>query len=497
MKRLSSVIPRYSNQEPFFFQRRGFSLARPALVRFCRELPNVIPIDRALLAKTLWIGRQHFVTSMVDQFEQLTDYGISPQKTFLQSKFYSEAPEVTQALKARKFQVFHDKKPSYPGEYAQTRLKTVTNFWQHMLDRAGSFEDCVIIDEGGLLTSTLPQEVISRKKIGIVEQTNGGLLSPVNHHCLFPRVNVAQSAVKTMLEPILIAETVQQAIDRWHQQGFQPQGENIIGVIGLGVIGRSICDTWLKKGHQVIWYDSQVTDTETHPNLFRVSNIGDVIQNSRIIFGCTGEDCLANTTELLQQLPYDKTFISCSSEDREFYTLLKLAAEQGALTKNPMSTVSVLNARNKKLHVLNGGFPINFYRAPESVPSQDIALTRMLMIGGALQAFQLRRSLSCGGQSINQSQLIQLDPAIQRLAVRCWQPSSSVQQQLPPGLLDKFEDIDWIEHHSSGDMLQATSKSKSPISTQPSKALLFRLPFLNADTPAPESAGGIHRAHLL
>ena len=127
-----------------------------------------------------------------------------------------------------------------------------------------------------------------------------------------------------------------------------------------------------------------------------------------------GEDIFRKAT-WINSLTGPKTLISCSSEDKEFLSLLRLLDWQGYVPdSNPFQTVP-LDLPNCTLRILRGGFHINFDGSPESVQSTDIQMTRGLLLGGILQAAFCERGK---WQALERGEM--LDPAIQQLVVTKW-----------------------------------------------------------------------------
>jgi len=100
---------------------------------------------------------------------------------------------------------------------------------------------------------------------------------------------------------------------------------------------------------------------------------------------------LVQGIDVLDIAKKDKVFVSCSSEDKEFLSLLRVIA-QNSPAVDPMTDVSCVSYSGSKILVLKGGFPINFDRTPSCVPARDIELTRGLLLGAVYKRLQLQEN---------------------------------------------------------------------------------------------------------
>jgi hypothetical protein len=114
----------------------------------------------------------------------------------------------------------------------------------------------------------------------------------------------------------------------------------------------------------------------------------DVLANCDWIFGCSGRDISEASIEQLKITPKDKTLVSCSSEDKEFLSLLRFIETQKPLIFEPLETIVFQSERGGIIRLLRGGFPANFDNSGESVPANEIQLTRALVVGAVLQAIR-------------------------------------------------------------------------------------------------------------
>ena len=140
-------------------------------------------------------------------------------------------------------------------------------------------------------------------------------------------------------------------------------------------------------------------------------------------------------------------FISCSSEDKEFLTLLKLIQTESNSTKffNPLQNIIWSLPNGAAIHLLRGGFPITFDGSDMGAPAHKIQLTRGLLLCALIQAITyLPRS-----KHADLKGRMMLHPQAQKFVAKEWfkaNPDYGFSQQI----INHFEDIDWITQHSGG-----------------------------------------------
>jgi hypothetical protein len=176
-----------------------------------------------------------------------------------------------------------------------------------------------------------------------------------------------------------------------------------------------------------------------------VESVGQAYKEADLIVGCSGVDTAINSHEWLESLTGDKILASCSSEDREFRTLLTQATARRAEPEAPLSDVT-LELPNARLVVLRGGFPINFDGTRESVPSHDVQLTRGLLLAGIAQAVLCETSPSPdrgGGKC--------LDERLQQFVVHEWfSDRPELAARYSRETVVGFSDPTWVYHNSTG-----------------------------------------------
>ncbi|MBP9727542.1 MAG: NAD(P)-binding domain-containing protein, partial [Gammaproteobacteria bacterium] len=220
-------------------------------------------------------------------------------------------------------------------------------------------------------------------------------------------------------------------------------------VIGYGAIGKAIVEKLLSLGHRVIIYDSDPVQLKTahlRKNFLATHDLISLVASADLLFGCSGQD-VTRSIEAFRLSPRNKTLISCSSGDREFLTLLQLIQQnsQSGAVVNPRQDVIYESEFGGKIKILRGGFPYNFDDSGESVPANDIQLTRALVLAGVFQAIDFFRNPNVLGKR----GLYALDADLQKFVVHEWlqyQPKSRYTENV----LSNFEHSDWIKANSPG-----------------------------------------------
>ncbi|OGO95160.1 MAG: hydroxyacid dehydrogenase [Coxiella sp. RIFCSPHIGHO2_12_FULL_44_14] len=309
-------------------------------------------------------------------------------------------------------------------------------------------KEVLILDHGGHALSFIPEQILRQYKVVGVEKTTRGLINlKAQGFPPLPLIGVAHCAAKRILESPLIAEAVIAKL----LPLISIKDKNLVcGIVGYGAIGKAITAKLLSMQHKVIVYDND-------PNQFRIAKdirgmtvtneLSALVASADYIFGCTGRD-ITTSIDSFRLSSKNKTLISCSSEDIEFSSLIWLAAQQqrnGKAAINPLADVEYHTDMGGTIRILKGGFPANFDGSGESVPANDIQLTRALGLGGVLQAARFFQRPDI----VNSSGVYALDANMQKLIVNEWlkyQPS----HRFPKDVIDQFQDVQWIEAHSGG-----------------------------------------------
>jgi len=263
-------------------------------------------------------------------------------------------------------------------------------------------------------------------------------------------VNVAYSAAK-QLEAPMVAKAVKKKL---LLNNISLPSNAVCGFVGQGAIGRAVSDFFLSLGHKVIVFDKLGKIYETAPDVVFAENLQSLVEESDFIFGCTGTDV---TTDLdLSKLRGIKNFISCSSQDTEFLTLLKHVQSKMGPTKiwNVLSDVEfpLYPPNHGLIRIIKGGHPVNFDNTPLSGPAEEFQLPRGLLLAGIVQAF-----LQLSDVDVPEAKQYMLHPSLQKFIAKSFfsEHLDSVNEIWnKPEVIKNFLNAEWIRKNSSGDFIE-------------------------------------------
>lgn len=400
------------------------------------------------ITKTAFVCIQHLLHTTIDLFQAAIDLGASPNHIFLLGKHYSYCTDVVQSLTTLGIHV----QPLTPfqevGNYHNIFIQHVNNLWHNAQQHIehNDIDSIIILDDGGHGIELIPDTLKKHYPVITVEQTSAGIFKYCERNLSIPMVDVAKTATKSRIESHFIIDTViQQAIKVLPS----PDAKVACGIIGAGAIGTALANKLTKAGYSIIIFDQNKTSDARLPAIQWGDSIQSLAADSDYIFGCTGTD-VARFIDV-DQLTGEKTFISCSSEDKEFLSLLKrLNCEPQFQNQqhNPLHDISYQFAHGLQVHLLKGGYPVNFDHSGESVPARDIQLTRGLLLGALIQAVFIAHDE--GNPILPQGRLM-LDPSIQANVVANWRQDQNNEERFADRVnFEAFENTETIRQHSEG-----------------------------------------------
>lgn len=458
-------------------------------------------------SKTAIVSVQHILETTASLFKAFIELGVRPERLYCIGKPYSTCPEVARAFKKLKVQLLPDVMPAMVGEYQESSRVGIRSLWQKVeMDlQSNGIDTIIVIDDGGRGFEEMPRWLRFNYKVAGVEQTRAGLYSTTLTDTLpFPLVEVASSAAKRFIEPPLIIEAVFEGI-KGRILALEINERTVCGVIGNGAIGNALVGFLAQKGATVLVYDESAQSFQQvafYNKFHRMDGIFSLIENSDYVFGCTGRDITQGINTLDACKGKRKTFISCTSEDKEFFSFLKVVAKCNlSKTINPLSDIN-FSINGCDVLIMSGGYPVNFNGSPSSVPPRDIELTRCLLLLGFVQAFLAAEKPVPDGITPHKTKRLQLNPFLQRFVALLWGQRQRFEnsQKYSSELMDNFRDIQWIiknsgegrlfDHHflrnffflPPREMLRITYPSCSPQSP------LDRSPTANPTTSTAENA---------
>ena len=409
-----------------------------------KEIEAPLPLE-----KTALIYIHHPLQTSINVIKGMISLGAKPENIFVLGKHYSECISVVQQVIALGVQYQPCSAQIGLGKFSQNFIRDINWLWLNVLARMRKeVEQILILDHGGCALTYTPPEIIKKYKVIGVEKTTAGLINLEAQGLQpFPIIGLANCAAKRILESPLIAEAIMQKL-----LPLVPINEyKVCGVVGYGAIGKAIANKLSTIGHKVLVFDShpsQRQEANLTKNVTIIHELSALIASADYIFGCTGRDITATLLDHFRLSPNNKTLISCSSEDKEFLSLLRMIQQKDNMNTyiNPLADIKYQTEMGATIHVLRGGFPVNFDNSEESVPAVDIQLTRALVIGSIIQATQFFKKTHL----LNKGNIYKLDPIIQKFVINEWlkhQPPN----RIPKTLIDKFQSTSWIAEHSGGD----------------------------------------------
>lgn len=385
---------------------------------------------------------QHLVNTTSALFEILIRIGIKPHNIFVCGKQYSICSEVANKLKLNGIYVQNLSKLLSPGQYSEIFTQDLIQMWSiiEAVSNNAAFDQIIILDDGGKCLSSVPEKLKQRFPIIGIEQTTFGIFhySTIKHTP--PYINIATCAAKKFLEPHIIAEELCTCI---FEKLPPPDKKIICGIAGYGNIGKNLAATLHERGYTVVVFDIQKLEAIKNYKFKKHHCIKTFIKKSHYIFGCTGHD-ITHHLNIEDFNSTDKVLISCSSEDIEFLSLLKLITSNRCEHKQTFKDIIYQHDNGNKLTILNNGFPVNFNTNNEIAKPQDIQLTRALLLAGIMQAILI---LNTKNHNTTRGEIM-LSPILQKFLVQKWKSHNSFDKLNP--IIDNFKNLDWIKQNSAG-----------------------------------------------
>jgi hypothetical protein len=118
---------------------------------------------------------------------------------------------------------------------------------------------------------------------------------------------------------------------------------------------------------------------------------------------------------------------------------------------DPLEDIEYKSEFGASIYLLRGGFPANFDQSGESVPANDIQLTRALVLAAVLQAAEYLKDTSI------ESGVYALDVKYQRFVIHEWLKLQN-EFKLERNDLACFLDEEWLAKHSNGMSVTATNE---------------------------------------
>ncbi|MBI3476589.1 MAG: hypothetical protein HY010_12725 [Acidobacteria bacterium] len=395
------------------------------------HVPN--PLDKYYV-----VCIQHLLETTGSLIQALIDLGCEPQKLHILGKIYSANESVVERLKTLGVRVHHSGGNFKWGAYSEHLATEARAMWKTVQVESSPGDHIVILDDGGVGLETMPDAIALTRSVNAVEQTMSGIARHGGRPPSVPVIEVASSAAKTLLEPRLIREAV---LNRVASRGVLRE-KRTVGVVGAGNIGAAVAKALIGHAQVVHVYDIDLMTTLALKGVVVSNSLAELVESVDVVWGCTGVDLFA-TDQSWRNIKGDKIFISCSSQDHEFRSILATLDARPEFEVNDRRSDITIPLRDGSIKLVNGGFPVNFDGSPESVPGPDIQLTRALLLCGVLQAAQ-----DWDGCLSNR---IMLNPDMQIAIVKKWlderrQNATLYDNEITSG----FDSERWVIAHSGG-----------------------------------------------
>jgi hypothetical protein len=395
-----------------------------------------------VLAGSCLVCVQHLLDSTGSLLEACEQLGLLSSDCFVLGKSYSASQEVFDRFLDKGIRVRVNRSDGKRAGFEQEFTSYVDRLWTDVRRqlRTKRYEQIIIVDDGGHCIGRLPAVIPRSTLTRAVEQTTSGVRRLANY-CPVPVVNVATSAAKAFIESPLVVDAVLRRLT-----AYFPAAPSSIGIVGLGRIGSSLASVLRAEGYRIFAYDSR---NHSSAEVVTCHSVVELLRRVDYIFGCTGEDAIG--ADWVTDVSGEKTFISCSSEDREFRSLLNYAQQEHLDVIRDAKDDLMIELPKARLHVVRGGYPANFDRQNESVPSREIQVTRGLLLAGIVQASLLGSNTS--------PQLIELDHSAQMSIVDNWLRHVPERRSSYSGeILSHFQDLAWIRSQSEGSSIPLSSE---------------------------------------
>lgn len=392
----------------------------------------------------VFVCAQHFLHTTVDLIESLIALGAHPKNIYLIGKIYSRSDSVANTLSQLGNRVYKSSYPKISGYFEESFISDVEAMWEDVMSNLpADIRGIIILDDGGTVISTAPLNSITVPVIG-VEQTSSGACRLHADKKPLMTVDVAFSAAKQLLESPFIADALCLKLNGTLSL-CNPSA--VYGVAGMGVIGRAVVNKLTSLGWKVVVYDPDEAQLAHVNDYERAIDINQLVSKVDYVFGCSGKDI---TTKLdLTLIDKNKAFISCSSQDVEFRTLLRAISAEYTHSLTSFHNIKFGLKEGVVLEIVKRGYPVNFDLSGESVPAENIQMTRGLLLGGCLQAASYLPSAPAEYVDC------MLLPSIQSFVVNSWTRN----KMNPPVQTRSFCDLEWIQQNSRGTIMPSILNS--------------------------------------
>lgn len=336
------------------------------LLEYVDEEFNDVDLRRSFL-----IASQNLLGSTETIIDHLIGKGLSPNNIAVIGKSYSSSYQIIQSLQKKNVYVSPHSTAFKPELSFDQQFEEYVREFIAFITKKINPKNCdkiIILDEGHRLlqiaTNFLPKEKI----IGIEQSSKKSMLENLN--LTFPCVTIARTKAKLFVESPMIAKAVNNKLLAFIKT-LNLDIKNVL-IVGNGFIGKSIAHDLRALDYTVKIYDHNGYKSELDNHSFE-----EYIKQCQVIISCVYGSALQEHHYNL--LSKNIVLANASLSDRAFK-----AADIRKLVPHGISSCHqnvCVEFNQKKVHLMNCGFPINFSGEVHSVPPNKIQITRALLLG--------------------------------------------------------------------------------------------------------------------
>jgi hypothetical protein len=370
---------------------------------------------------TAMVAVQHMLEQTVDLFKTAAGMGLRPANIFALGKIYSNSLPVIKTLRDMGVTVVDTTVPE-PGEFHDYFERDINKLWEVVREALSQrrINRLLVLDDGGLCITNVPEDLLRRYAICGVEQTSLGMFLFEEKPPRFAVISWARSAVKLEIGGPIFSQCFLEKLDTEFLRGASLEGKRL-GVIGMGSIGRGVANLAEKKGNQILFYDphSHLHVPESLRNrVTRLDSLEELMASCDFVLGCSGRNPFKDAWPLNYK-PGVK-LLSASGGDQEFGPIIRdLRNRPGFKVAPDTWDITSDNGPCGAIHVAYLGYPYNFVsREVQAVPTRIVQLETGGLLAALVQA-RLYLELCETGHERNRG-IHRISPRAQRFVLKQW-----------------------------------------------------------------------------
>ena len=350
---------------------------------------------------TALVAVQHMLKQTVDLFQTVGAMGLDLKNIFALGKVYSNSAKVIEILRSMDVTVVESVMPP-PGEFHRYFEQDIKRLWQVAGEefKRRRIKRVLVLDDGGVCITGVPQEIRQRYNLCGIEQTSLGMFLFEEKPPPFAVMAWARAAVKLEIGGPLFSQCF---IERFHTEFLRhrPLMRKQLGVIGMGSIGRALTCLALREGNEVLYYDPNTAIPACrNEKVTRLDSLEELMVRCDYVVGCSGRNPFRNKWPL-DHKPAIK-LLSASGGDQEFAPIINDLKKRSNLNVAPETwDLSSAHGPSGQIQIAYMGYPYNFVsRAVEAVPTRIVQLETGGLLAAMVQA-KLYLDLCESGQTKN------------------------------------------------------------------------------------------------